>query len=189
MKWFLRMAALALALATGFGVAGLTRAPYGEEVTNRALLRLAWRIAGGYVEECRSPTPQELERLPAHMRQERICVGRLTPYRLRLSVDGEGVLNELVQPSGARGDRPLAVLNEIVLTPGTHRVEIEWRPDDTRDRELPGEQAMHFAATLTLAAGDIAVITWHPDERRLVGVGRGAWEYTSQPETATRALP
>src|SRR5581483_10229084 len=78
-------------------LAALSRVPYAAEPGADALLRLAWRARGERVEQCRRLTPAELARVPAHMRQEIQCTGRIVPYRLRVALDGREVINELVQ--------------------------------------------------------------------------------------------
>jgi hypothetical protein len=109
-----RRAVLGLMLATLVltGVGAGTRVPYRFSESDEAVLRLSWRLRGVRVEECRRLTAGELERLPAHMRREEVCEGRIAPYRLTLEIDGHQVEDGLVHASGARADRPLYVYRE-----------------------------------------------------------------------------
>src|SRR6266542_87023 len=95
-------AAITVALATTLAIGALSRGPYTPDRADNAIVRLAWRARGERVEQCRRLTEEELERLPAHMRQEEQCEGRILPYRLQVRVDGAGVLHELVLAAGAR---------------------------------------------------------------------------------------
>src|SRR5579885_3628612 len=107
-------------------LAALSRVPYAAEPGADALLRLAWRARGERVEQCRRLTPAELARVPAHMRQEIQCTGRIVPYRLRVALDGREVINELVQAAGARHDRPLYVFRELRVPPGPPALAVRF---------------------------------------------------------------
>ena len=75
------------------------------------------------------PTPEELAALPPHMRMKEICERRHAPFRLVVRLDGETVRDELRKPSGAAGDRPLYVFEDIPVPPGPHRIEVEFREE------------------------------------------------------------
>jgi hypothetical protein len=193
-----RAAALLLAVLATLVLVALSRVPYAAERRGDALLRLSWRMAGEYIEECRVPSEEELARLPLHMRRERICDGRLLPYRLVLRIDDRVVLDEWVRGAGARQDRPLAVFHELRLEPGERHVSVSWTPERGTPR-VPGERsaaeaaaeaasARHeLAAQLRFEASDVALITYDIDARRLVARGRGVVAFTSRsPADPTR---
>lgn len=142
-RHLLRAALTAAVLAA---VVLLGQVPFGE-ATGRATLRLALRTAQGKVEVCRDLSAAELEALPAHMRQPRVCDEVAPPYRLRVAIDGAAALDEEFEPGGLRGDRPLIVDRSLRHPPGEVRLEIELAPViDTATRtalagaaaELPG---------------------------------------------------
>ena len=54
-------------------------------------------------------------------------------YRLRVSVDGEELIDELVEPRGLRRDRPHNVDRELVFAPGTADLEVSFTPETPTD--------------------------------------------------------
>jgi hypothetical protein len=153
----------AVAVAATLAIVALSRVPWAADAGDAALIRLSWRYASEYVEACRQRTAEELERRPAHMRRPEVCDGRLLPYRLEVVLNGDTVLAEWVRGRGAREDRPLAVLHELRVAPGTHELEVRWTPEAGAERP-----PQVVAARLTLAAREVALITYDVDERRLV---------------------
>jgi hypothetical protein len=97
------------------------------------VIRLAWRARGARVRRCRTLTPDELAKLPVHMRQKEVCERTVLPYRLRVTVDSAAVIDELVYAGGAREDRPLFVFRELSLAPGAHHVTVTFDRSSGRD--------------------------------------------------------
>lgn len=171
-----------LALALG----GLTRVPFGPSDGPGALLRLSWRARGQPVEECRRLGPEELARLPVHMRREEVCERRLAPYRLRVVVDGREVEASVVRASGARHDRPIYIFREIPLGPGEHRMEISFERVGAGERTSVGREApeggedisggraprtpdsLRLARRVILERGEVVLVTYDPQARELV---------------------
>lgn len=126
---------------------------------------------GGRVEECRRLTPEELEQLAPHMRREQVYEGRVLPYRLAVAIDGESRVAELVRGAAARADRPLYVFRELSVSPGTHSLAISF----TREGELPARAAepvtperLELSAGLELRSKEVVLVTYDPEDRRLV---------------------
>lgn len=168
-----RAAAIALALTATLAIGALSRAPYTADRTEHAIVRLAWRARGERVERCRRLTPEELERLPAHMRQEERCEGRILPYRLQLRVDGARVLDELVEAAGARHDRPLYVYHERPLQPGTHAIAVAFTregatPPGAREEAEGTPGVLTLDTTVALLPRRVLLVTYDDDARRLV---------------------
>jgi hypothetical protein len=129
------VAGVAVAALLGAGLVLGTRVPWLAEPGGDALIRLSWRALGERVEECREPSAEEQARLPAHMRQGRVCEGRIAPFRLVLRLDGRTQLDVRVAASGAREDRPTYVFHELRVPPGGHRLELRFeveRPPGSR---------------------------------------------------------
>ncbi|HET9984285.1 MAG TPA: hypothetical protein VFQ38_11885 [Longimicrobiales bacterium] len=170
--------ALAVSAAALLGLEALSRYPVDVEGSDGALLRLSWRVRSVRVEHCRKLTPEELEALPAHMRQPERCEGRLAPYDLVLSVDGRTVERSLATAAGARADRPVYVYRDIPLAPGAHRVRVEFvrrgGDEEEEEREEGGApRHLSFDAPVTLAPGQIALVTYDAERRALVLRGSG----------------
>jgi hypothetical protein len=163
------------------GLGALSRASCavsGEE----AVLRLAWRARSVRVDVCRLRTPEELARLPVHMREEEVCEGRLLPYRLQATVDSEQVADAVVQPAGARADRPIYVFRELELKPGEHRTRVRFQRQGTvpeQPPEIQPEEHEHGPArvspplleldtTVRLGPREVLLVTYDEELQRLL---------------------
>jgi hypothetical protein len=167
-RWSRRtLAGAIVALVATLLLAAASRVPWSADPHDSAMLRLAWRYASEYVEECRTVPPEELEQLPVHMRRPVVCDGRLMPYRLEVRIDGHVVMDEWSRGAGARQDRPLSVMRELRLAPGDYHVEVSWTPERAGQRP-----AQSVDAILRLEAGEVALITYDVDARRMVARGR-----------------
>lgn len=118
--------AAVLAITATLALRGLSHVPFAGERDPRAVVRLSWRVLGRQIRECRRLSPEELQQLPAHLRREEVCEGRVAPYRLKVLLDGSLADSGLVRASGARQDRPIYVFREISVEPGEHRLEISF---------------------------------------------------------------
>lgn len=161
----------ALAVGGTVAVGGLSQVPYQPEEVTHAVIRLAWRARGVTVEECRTVTPEELEKMAAHMRRTQVCEGRTLPYRLRAAVDGEVRIDEAVHAGGARGDRPLFVLHDLQVAPGQHHVAVAFTreavPDEGSNEPEITPAVLEFDRRLEVAPGQILLVTYDPDRRSL----------------------
>ena len=177
-----------------FGVAGDTDSPAmasGSEATAPvaddvgALIRLSWRTTSERVEECRRLSEEELAALPVHMRREEVCEGRMLPYRLRVTLDDRTIIDEIVQPAGARGDRPLYVFRELAIPSGERVLTALWERE-AADRVGNGATpaSLGIRAVLSLEPRDVALITYDLDQRALVALGRGVVDFESTSGTA-----
>lgn len=133
-------------------IAALARAPYTPPGAEDAVLRLSWRMSATSRESCRPRTQEELDALPVHMRTPEVCTRDLARYLLVLQV-GEAVADTVeLQRRGAKGDRPLFVLEDRRLEPGVHRVRVGLHRVDR------GPLA-EMDTVLTLERGAIALVT------------------------------
>jgi hypothetical protein len=175
--WLRRLLGVAIAVSVTLAIAALSRVPYTAARGEDAMLRLSWRTPGEYVEECRTVGADELARQPAHMRREVVCEGRLLPYRLRVLLNGDRVVDEVVVAAGARQDRPLYVYKEIPLPAGDYHVEVDWRAErGAQSEDLPaGATPRHLGigAELRLKPREVAMITYDSDRRRFQAMGAG----------------
>lgn len=138
-----------------------SRAPYDSPGADAAMLRLAWRMPGGAAQVCRDRTQAELDALPAHMRTPQVCETVAIAYRLETEVDDVRVDERRLRPTGARGDRPLAVWLELPLEPGAHEVEVSLVREGGET-----EDDLELEADIDASAGEIVLITLN-DEGRL----------------------
>jgi hypothetical protein len=164
-----RAAAVAVAIGLTIAMAALSRVPYRTSSDDHALIRLSWRTPGAFVNECRTPTPEELASLPVHMRRDQVCEGRILPNRLRVTLNGDLIIDEAVRAAGAREDRPLYVFREIAVPPGEHRVHLTWGVEGA-SAQLP----QTLDSVVRLAPGEITLFTYDVDRRALVVRGGAA---------------
>lgn len=156
--------AAAFTLALLAIVAVLGQVPLGQP-SGKAVLRVSLRTVHGNAEICRELSEAELEALPQHMRQPRVCDEIAPPYRLLVSVDGRQLLDEEVSPGGLRGDRPLIVDRQITVEPGTVRLRVSFAPAlDEPTRLALADAAMDLASydldsEVELVAERIALVT------------------------------
>lgn len=105
----------------------LGQVPLGSG-SGQAKLRLALRTVQSKAEICVDRTEEELAALPQHMRQARICEETAPPYRLQVTVGESEVVDEIFEPGGLRGDRPLIVDRLIELPPSPTRLTVRFSP-------------------------------------------------------------
>jgi len=144
------------------GLTGLgSRAPQGADAEH-SLLRLGWRLTGQVKQQCRERTPEELAKLPVHMRQPQECVSEVLAYDLKATVDGTVVRRKTVTSPGLRADRPLSVEEDLELVPGAHTVSVTFVPHDAAS----AGKVLAFERTMRFEAGRVILITY--DNARLV---------------------
>ncbi len=167
------LAALVTAAVT-LGLGALSQVPYEADTADHAILRIAWRARSVRVEECRRLTPEELEEIPTHMRQEEVCEGRMIPYDLTVLLDGEVIVNEVVRAAGAREDRPLYVSHEVPVAVGEHDLIVRFvrqgdvPPDSVSTSATPSELVLE--RRIDVQAKDVALVTYDAAARQLVVV-------------------
>jgi hypothetical protein len=153
--------------------------PMGES-TGEAVLRISLRTTRAKAEVCRDRTPEELESLPVHMREARICAIFAPAYRLTVAIDGELRLERVIAPGGVQGDRPLIAGEELRLPPGASTVEIAWVPVAAAGGEavepdglLPGLPRFTLSERVEFVADRIALVELDEGsgELRLIGTG------------------
>lgn len=160
-----RIAGAGLALGLLALMVAASQWPWQVHGENEARVRLSWRTVSEPLRACREPTAEELAALPPHMRMKEICERRHTPFRLVVRLDGETVRDAVRTPSGARGDRPLYVFEEIAVSPGIHRIEVEFREEREGDTRQP---ALRFDQEAELGPREIALVTLDGSGERLV---------------------
>jgi hypothetical protein len=180
MSRFLRLAGSAVVLISVLAVVRLLSfTPYTAQRDIGAIVRLAWRARGEQVRDCRRLSPEELQELPLHMRQEEVCEGRLLPYRLVVALDSVSLVDRLVHGAGAREDRPLYVFQDLIVEPGRHRLSVRFtlealsaQHENDQDREdaalFATPPRLALDTTLTLGARRVLLVTYDEERERLV---------------------
>ncbi|HJS42526.1 MAG TPA: hypothetical protein VJ755_03575 [Gemmatimonadales bacterium] len=185
MKWT-AWRALGLAVAAvGAGAVARLSAVSGDGASpDQGLIRLSWRALGEQVRVCRRLAPEELAKLPAHMRQEEVCTRHILPSHLRVWIDSGLVLDDTVRAGGAREDRPLFVFVELPIARGRHRIDVAFErlaggepyreseeDPEHETRETPPVLVLHD--TIRIESREIVLITYDDEERKLRRVSGG----------------
>ena len=114
-------------------MARLSAAPVAAEDSGSARIRLSWSARPERIETCRVLSKEELEEREEHMRQRVECEGRFATYALEVMVDDRVVHRSIVRGGGLRNDRPIYLLREVGLAPGTHEVHVSFRRREQTD--------------------------------------------------------
>lgn len=156
---------LAVALAILLGVEALAHLPLGAPAEGAAI-RLAIRTAAGKIEICHDVSPEELARLPIHMRQARLCEEQPVAYRLTLTVDGAEIHAVRAERRGMRSDRPLVIDDLVAIPAGRHDLVVSLEPEvppGTPAAVAAGLPHGELRQAVALPAGRIALVTWQTD--------------------------
>jgi hypothetical protein len=158
-----------LAVALVAATAALSRLPAAFSAPDDALLRLSWRMTGATAEACRTLSPEELEKLPVHMRNPQACIGHIASYVITVRVDGTSVLGDTVRPAGARGDRPITVLRDLPLVPGRHGIAVAFDALLPEGVDLPESalRSLSWNGEVDVDPRGVALVTLDPEGRRL----------------------
>lgn len=138
--------ALAGALTLGLTAAlvSASRVWYRMPGGDAAVLRLSWSGRPERIETCRRLSHEELEQLPAHMRQEVQCEGHAARYLVRATDGATLLVADTVTGGGVRGDRAIHMIRDLALPPGARTLSVEIRRIDavteTADSAEPGHE-------------------------------------------------
>ena len=169
-----RIAGAALGVAATAGLVWAANVPITVHGSDLAILRLAWSARPERIEHCREQTSEELARLPAHMRQPRVCEGVAAQYRLTVRHQGQIVAERVVRGGGWRHDRRLYVFEELPLEPGDRSVEVRF---DRLEGEQPASESadavpphLVFEQRIHIGPREVILVTYSPQRRALVGI-------------------
>lgn len=156
LKVFMRLfCSMLLFLSIAF-LSGIQLGDSQHEVSH---LRISFRLSGQKKEMCRKHSPEELHKIPVHMRTPEICERILLSYLLNINIDGQEIMQKKISPPGARGDRPLIVNEEMTLPTTTHNIQLSFQPieSDTGKR-------MYLNQDVKFTPSRVVLITLENDE-------------------------
>jgi hypothetical protein len=135
-----RAAAALFAFALTAAIVALSRAPFTVAGGGQALLRVSWSGRPERIERCREVSDEELEKVPAHMRQRVECEGRSARYAVIVRGDGRIFSTDTVTGGGLRGDRSIHMLREYAVAPGAHSFVVEVARTDSAGGSVEDEE-------------------------------------------------
>ena len=150
-------------------IVALSQVPWTASPDENGELRLAWRWRSQRVQRCRTLTPEELAKLPAHMRAATSCERPLRPWLLVVSVDDHEEARDTVRARGAESDRPLSIYRRVPLSPGRHEIAVDFTP-----LALPGDSAtalpapLRFSEHAVISPRHVLLVTLEETQRSLV---------------------
>lgn len=99
-------------------------------------------------------SPEELEKLPFHMRpRSRADLGgRRLSLVVELSIDGKTWINKAFDPTGFQKDGPIFIYKETYLAPGEHNLLMNIRYART------GEEYIKLEKKLAIRGGEVRVV-------------------------------
>ena len=132
LRWIFAGAATALFL---YAVAWSSAATITQPRSAGSMLRLSWSARPERIEVCRTLSAAELAQREQHMRQRVECDGRFATYALRVEADGRVMHESVARGAGLRHDRPLYLLRELDLAPGTHQLRVTFTRREKTDND------------------------------------------------------
>lgn len=131
---------------------------YTHFPSDMALVKLTVAHGGQHKGGCRTPTAEELAKLPPNMRRKKICARERLPITVELDIDGRAVYARTLKPAGVRGDGPSRAYERFPLPPGEHTLTARLRDTDRA-------QGFDYTAssTVTLVPGQLYVIQFRPE--------------------------
>lgn len=143
-----------------FAIALLSSFTYHYDSDTVSMLRVSFRHPGQIMEGCRELTPEEKERLPKHMRADKICSRERSPVRLVLTLSGKTLLDKSYRPGGFKHDWPSVAFEELKVDPGTYRLVAELY--DSKDES----SFYRFERDLQFLPGRVVTLDFGRAERR-----------------------
>lgn len=146
---------LAAGLLMTLVIVAASRVNWDASPNAAAELRLSWRYVSPTVEECRTPTDEEVASLPQHMRPTQVCDGGPIPFNLRIVLDGETLLDG---PIARNGERAVSTFERFHVSPGDHDLAVDFWPDST-ETALPDGLSQRLRRTVTFPEGRAILVT------------------------------
>lgn len=196
-----RAGAWGFALVLALGLAALSRGDWRAHRGEEAVLRLTWSVRPERIETCRRVSEAEQAERPEHMRQAVVCDGAAATYRLQVWRDEALLEDQVLRGGGLRSDRPIYVLRDFPVPPGSYRLRVALRRVESVATDTTGSGAdsglsldrgvreaeerqrrrleaipaeLSLDERVALAAREVVLVVWDPEARRLRLVRRAA---------------
>jgi len=167
-----RVAGIVVAGGLTLGVGALSNSTLTVGTSDSAMVRLAWRATPARIRHCRTLTPEELEKIPAHMRRTEECEETTLPYHLTIRYDSAPPITLTIHAAGAREDRPMYVFHESRLAPGPRALSIRFQRDSAPEGVAPTVSQtpafLRLDTVVVLRERQIALVTYDADRQHLV---------------------
>lgn len=142
------VAGLSLAAALALAIWGATRVGYAAPGLDQPELVVSFKHPGQSAEKCRDPSAEEIAKAPVHMRPKKVCERRRADVRLRVTVDGNTIVEKAYEPKGIWHDGNSIAIERIPVSAGSRLVRVE-----VGDTPEPTEWPHHTERRLTFDPG------------------------------------
>lgn len=135
-----------------------SRKPMGADQSN-SFIRLSMRVPRQTTKVCKKLTPNEVAKLPLHMRKEEECTLTSIKYKVSLELNSKSVLERQIHSQGVRHDKPMYVDEMLSVEPGQYNLKINFAP--LKDLE-EHKNVLRFEKILNVQAkaGHSVVVSW-----------------------------
>ena len=144
----------AVVFALAAGVTGYFAANpvYRQTPEGMAQIKLGFTHGGTRQVECRRLTSQEIAKLPPRERRPNTCARQRIAMQVELSIDGEVIYAERLEPGGLWGDGPARTYQKFLVDAGPHRITARLR-DSKREEgfDYEGTRTVTLAPEQSLA--------------------------------------
>jgi hypothetical protein len=162
-----RLIGFAVLLATvSWGLGAFAAWPWTGSDPRSAVIRVAFQHVAAFEHEAATPSKEEIEKLPRHMRPqnlERSQTGRRVDTMLRVALDGRVVLEKRYSPGGFRHDGPTFGYEEVVVQPGGHRLEAVLADAQAERADVQGRRRWEMSQQVEIGAGRALLLEFSED--------------------------
>ncbi len=158
------LAAAALAVVVMAGLGASTAVGYRAPALPGSELVVSFKHPGVLGEHCRDISEAEKEKLPVHMRRDRICDRGRASVRLRVDVDGKPLVERSYAPAGIWSDGNSVAIERIPVPAGEHDIRVSiGETADPAEWSYVTEARETFTpeARRVVAFEKLAGFTWH----------------------------
>jgi len=152
--------------AVSLGLCVFSAFPWRGSDPGAAEVRVAFKHVAAFEEAGTALSPEELAKLPRHMRptnQERVRTGRRVDTLLTVSVDGRVLLDRHYRPGGLRHDGPTFGYEELALSPGRHLLEVSLADRRPEGAEAATPRRWQLREELDVAGGRALLVEFSED--------------------------
>ncbi|MEK6726247.1 MAG: hydrogenase iron-sulfur subunit [Deltaproteobacteria bacterium] len=119
--------------------------PYSFYRQKDSMLMFSFKHSGKHIAEEKKLTPEELMKLPPHMRGRSAKSGKRYPVYAEVEIDGEKIISNSYTAGGLKAEGSAYAYEKIIVTPGIHKVKIQMSDTDSRDQfDYTYEQELEF---------------------------------------------
>lgn len=134
-----------------------TSPKYHQIPDDTALIKLSMSHLGD--RECRTRTPEELEKMPRNMRAPLDCPRQRSDIKLEVDIDGQPLFRTLMHPTGLSKDGVSTVYKRFEVKAGTFLLSVRMSDNLAK----PGFNFVK-EEKITLKPAQVMVIDFNPDK-------------------------